>query len=143
VPTIVSTLQCGSKAQILDLPEKISWTNTLAFLIRAGNDEEKNYLTFKTGLHYSKNCDKLVHFIEQKRIFVFLRPASLERFLPRREHALHDHGPGVNAGNTKGGRIIVPLTSCLTGLDWSVFQKKLSAVIQLIPNQSNWKSVVQ
>ncbi len=28
------------------------------------------------------------------------------------------------AGNTKGGSIIVPLTSCLTGLELSVFQIK-------------------
>ncbi len=28
------------------------------------------------------------------------------------------------AGNTKGGSITVPLTSCLTGLDWSVLQLK-------------------
>ncbi len=27
-------------------------------------------------------------------------------------------------GNTKGGSIIVPLTSCLTGLDWPVLQIK-------------------
>jgi hypothetical protein len=28
------------------------------------------------------------------------------------------------AGNTKGGSISVPFTSCLTGLDWSVLQMK-------------------
>jgi hypothetical protein len=28
------------------------------------------------------------------------------------------------AGNTNGGSITVPLTSCLTGLDWSVLQIK-------------------
>jgi hypothetical protein len=28
------------------------------------------------------------------------------------------------AGNTKGGSISVPLTSCLTGLDWIVLQIK-------------------
>jgi hypothetical protein len=28
------------------------------------------------------------------------------------------------AGNTKGGSITVPLTSCLTGLDYSVLQTK-------------------
>jgi len=32
------------------------------------------------------------------------------------------------AGNTKGGSIIVPLTSCLTGLDWSVLQIKTKIV---------------
>jgi len=31
------------------------------------------------------------------------------------------------AGNTKGGSIIVPLTSCLTGLDKSVLQKNVSS----------------
>ena len=30
----------------------------------------------------------------------------------------------LSAGNTKGGSIIVPLTSCLTGLDLSVLQIK-------------------
>ncbi len=32
-------------------------------------------------------------------------------------------------GNTKGGSITVPLTSCLTGLDWSVWQIKTIIVI--------------
>jgi hypothetical protein len=30
--------------------------------------------------------------------------------------------------NTKGGSITVPLTSCLTGLDWSVLQIKAKIV---------------
>jgi hypothetical protein len=34
----------------------------------------------------------------------------------------------VNAGNTKGGSITVLLTSCLTGLDWSVLQIKTKIV---------------
>jgi hypothetical protein len=34
----------------------------------------------------------------------------------------------VQAGNTKGGSIIVQLTSCLTGLDWSVLQIKTKIV---------------
>jgi len=33
-----------------------------------------------------------------------------------------------NRGNTKGGSITVPLTSCLTGLDWSVLQMKTKIV---------------
>ncbi len=36
--------------------------------------------------------------------------------------------PKVKAGNTKGGRITVPLTSCLTGLDLSVLQIKTKSV---------------
>jgi hypothetical protein len=32
------------------------------------------------------------------------------------------------AGNTEGGSITVPLTSCLTGLDWSVLQIKTKFV---------------
>ncbi len=32
------------------------------------------------------------------------------------------------AGNTKGGSITVLLTSCLTGLDWFVFQIKTKFV---------------
>jgi len=34
----------------------------------------------------------------------------------------------VQAGNTKGGSITVPLTSCLTGLDYSVLQKETKIV---------------
>ncbi len=34
----------------------------------------------------------------------------------------------VQAGNTKGGSITVPLTSCLTGLDLSVLQIKTKIV---------------
>jgi hypothetical protein len=34
----------------------------------------------------------------------------------------------VGAGNTKGGSITVPLTSCLTGLDKSVLQIKTKIV---------------
>ncbi len=34
----------------------------------------------------------------------------------------------ANAGNTKGGSIIVPLTSCLTSLDLSVLQIKTKIV---------------
>ncbi len=34
----------------------------------------------------------------------------------------------LKAGNTKGGSITVPLTSCLTGLDWSVLQNKTKIV---------------
>ncbi len=32
------------------------------------------------------------------------------------------------AGNTKEGSIPVPLTSCLTGLDWSILQIKMKIV---------------
>ncbi len=32
------------------------------------------------------------------------------------------------SGNTKGGSITVPLTSCLTGLDWCVLQIKTKIV---------------
>jgi hypothetical protein len=35
----------------------------------------------------------------------------------------------VQPGNTKGGSITVPMTSCLTGLDWSVLQIKTKIVI--------------
>jgi hypothetical protein len=37
-------------------------------------------------------------------------------------------GTNTQAGNTKGGRITVPLTSCLTGLDYSVLQIKAKIV---------------
>jgi hypothetical protein len=58
------------------------------------------------------------------------------------DNILHVEGRPT-ARNTKLGSITVPLTSCLTGLDKSVLQKKLSVVIQLIPNQSNRRSTVQ
>ena len=34
----------------------------------------------------------------------------------------------MTSGNTKGGSITVPLTSCLTGLDWPVLQIKTKIV---------------
>ena len=34
----------------------------------------------------------------------------------------------IKAGNSKGGSITVLLTSCLTGLDWSVLQIKTKNV---------------
>jgi hypothetical protein len=34
----------------------------------------------------------------------------------------------MKPGNTKGGSINVPLTPCLTGLDWSVLQIKTNIV---------------
>jgi hypothetical protein len=37
-------------------------------------------------------------------------------------------GPLAKAGNTKGGSITVPLTSCLTGLDYSVLEIKTKIV---------------
>ncbi len=47
-------------------------------------------------------------------------------------------------GNTKGGSIPLLLTSCLTGLDWSVLQikTKMSFVIKLIlnPTGGQWYS---
>jgi hypothetical protein len=36
--------------------------------------------------------------------------------------------PGAKTGNTKGGSITVPLTSCLTGLDKPFFQMKAKIV---------------
>ncbi len=45
------------------------------------------------------------------------------------QHFLHQwQQPGLEPGNTKGGSIIVLLTSCLTGLDWSVLQIKTKIV---------------
>jgi hypothetical protein len=42
------------------------------------------------------------------------------------EHSTHN--PMIEAGNTKGGSIPVPLTSCLTGLDYPVLQIKTKNV---------------
>jgi hypothetical protein len=52
----------------------------------------------------------------------------------------------VQSGNTKGGSITVPLTSCLTGLEISVYdnwQFLLSFAKQTNPNRSNRRSIVQ
>ncbi len=40
----------------------------------------------------------------------------------------HEHTQSLQSGNTKGGSITVPLTSCLTGLDQSVLQIKTKIV---------------
>jgi hypothetical protein len=37
----------------------------------------------------------------------------------------HPLQQSIQPGNTKGGSILVPLTSCLTGLDFSLFCKKI------------------
>ncbi len=39
-------------------------------------------------------------------------------------HSFWQSYPLIYPGNTKGGSITVPLTSCLTGLDWSLLQIK-------------------
>jgi len=41
---------------------------------------------------------------------------------------LENHNQTALAGNTKGGSITVPLTSCLTGLEYSVLQLKAKIV---------------
>jgi hypothetical protein len=54
--------------------------------------------------------------------------------------------PNAYPGNTRGGSITVPLTSCLTGLDESVLEIKtkiVTVVIRLILNQSNRRPTVQ
>jgi hypothetical protein len=51
----------------------------------------------------------------------------------------------VQAGNTKGGNITVPLTSSLTGLELAVQQLKFLFLFakHTNPNQSNRRSMVQ
>jgi hypothetical protein len=44
------------------------------------------------------------------------------------ENLLAEVCPWINPGNTKGGSITVPLTSCLTGLELSVLQIKTKIV---------------
>jgi hypothetical protein len=46
-------------------------------------------------------------------------------------------------GNTKGGSISVPLTSCLTGLESAVGQQTTDYRLQTKQNQSNRRSTVQ
>ncbi len=77
-----------------------------------------------------------------------LSTGNHEMFVLRRQpDTLEVQQMKVKAGNTKGGSINAPLTSCLTGLDESVLQIKtkneMSVAIQLIPNQSNRRSTVQ
>ncbi len=50
------------------------------------------------------------------------------RFPAGRSGPLHPSLIFVSAGNTKGGSITVMLTSCFTGLDWSVLQIKTKIV---------------
>jgi hypothetical protein len=45
-------------------------------------------------------------------------------------------------GNTKGGSITVPLTSCLAGLDWSVLQIKTKIVTCHMPDSKPVKQEV-
>jgi hypothetical protein len=47
---------------------------------------------------------------------------------PNEEVNCIEPSPSVSAGNTNGGSITVQLTSCLTGLDWSVLQIKTKIV---------------
>ncbi len=51
----------------------------------------------------------------------------------------------VRTGNTKGGSITVPLTSCLTGLESAVWKLTIFVLIakQTNTNQSNRRSMVQ
>ena len=48
----------------------------------------------------------------------------------------------IGAGNTKWGSITVPLTTCLTGLDWSVSQIKTKTVSCHTANSKPVKQVV-
>jgi hypothetical protein len=58
-------------------------------------------------------------------------------------HALPEHC--MDPGNTKGGSITVPLTSCFTGLESAVWLLTIFVFIckQTNPNQSNRRSTVQ
>jgi hypothetical protein len=57
--------------------------------------------------------------------------------------ALSEHlGKIVAAGNTKGRSITVQLTSCLTGLDWSVLQIKTKIVSSLTADSKPVKQEV-
>jgi len=51
----------------------------------------------------------------------------------------------VCPGNTKGGSITAPLTSCLTGLEPAVWQLTIFVLFakQTNPNQSNRRSTLQ
>jgi hypothetical protein len=61
-----------------------------------------------------------------KKGFITLGPGCIT--VVRALHGIHALGLKPRPGNTKGGRITVPLTSCLTGLDLSVLQIKTKTV---------------
>jgi hypothetical protein len=92
------------------------------------------------------NLDRLQKFALEKHSPILISSSQIT-FRPLRSTPTHPFNSKVLdlPGNTKGGRITVQLTSCLTGLDWPVLQikQKLSLVIQLNPNQSNRRSTVQ
>ncbi len=112
-------------------------TSIYSYLKTSGSQSSNLYFNvvhfFNTSVNYTSGQLETVVFLHLCLIRAVLMVIYGEHFK-------------ASAGNTKGGRITVPLTSCLTGLDYPVLQiknKKLSVVIQLIPNQSNRRSTVQ
>ncbi len=87
-----------------------------------------NHSCFTCDQIHENNCNEFGHTLLLHKSDL---DAQQTRLSPMRLHP----------GNTKGGSIIVQLTSCLTCLDLSVLQRKI--VIQLIPNQTNRRSTVQ
>ncbi len=65
---------------------------------------------------------KLAPGLSQYGIFLKLRIVYIDKARQQK------HQQQLQTGNTKGGSIIVPLTSCLTGLDWFVLQIKTKIV---------------
>ena len=99
-----------------------------------------SYSQFQTsqtgGQQYSDTSPFIIPWLER----LFLPSlSSLVQYLRVRARAYY-RGQCLKAGNTKGGSIIVPLTSCLTGLDWSVLQIKTKIVSC---NTANSKPVKQ
>ncbi len=97
-------------------------TNTLAYCTAVSISVVKKIVTIASVLNFRKNSNYI--------------------YLSQCQH----QDSNLQSENTKGGIITVPLTSCLTGLDWSVWQIKtkfVSCHMQLIPKQSNRRSIVQ
>ncbi len=69
-----------------------------------------------------ENNSNIPMYPNKNKVCIF--PYFLQVVLHTRTYTLVIPCPG----NTKGGSITVPLTSCLTGLDWSVLQIKTKTV---------------
>ncbi len=72
-----------------------------------------------------------------------LDSALQSRMLQLEVHLIELRPTWVGPGNTKGGSITVPLTSCVTGLDESVLQIKTKIVSSHTADSKNRRSMVQ
>ncbi len=69
-------------------------------------------------------CQLLSLFLSKLAFFVCPLHTIITTTLKPKISNFRQTAQGPGSGNTKGGSITVPLTSCLIGLDWSVLQIK-------------------